>query len=118
LPGLIAYYWTGGAPQSFRLADVSPSGFYLFTEERWIEGTRIVMTLQKEGTAGENIADTACVESKVVRWGEDGVGFEFVQSEFVNLNNGELQHGKRFEKVAFEQFLDRLAVPSESQHIN
>ncbi len=118
LPGLIAYYWTGGAPQAFRLRDVSPNGFYLLTEERWIEGTRIMMTLQMEATADENIADTACVESQVVRWGEDGVGFKFVQSEFVDLNSGELVSGKRFEKVAFQQFLDRLAVPNEGQHIN
>lgn len=77
-----------------------------------------MMTLQMEATADENIADTACVESQVVRWGEDGVGFKFVQSEFVDLNSGELVSGKRFEKVAFQQFLDRLAVPNEGQHIN
>lgn len=31
LPDLVAYFWTGGAPQAFRIGDISPTGFYLLT---------------------------------------------------------------------------------------
>ncbi len=36
VPGLVAYYWTGGAPQAYQLGNVSGSGLYLLTEERWL----------------------------------------------------------------------------------
>jgi len=42
LPGLVAYYWTGGAPQAFHIADISTHGLYLLTDERWFPGTMIL----------------------------------------------------------------------------
>lgn len=112
-PHLIAYYWTGGAPQSFELGDVSDHGLYLLTEERWLPGTRIVMTLQKEEDA--NKEDISRVESQVVRWGEDGVGCEFVESGFVDLNSGEIVEGRRFDREALQKFLKRVTVPTGSE---
>lgn len=102
-PGLVAYYWTGGAPQTFKLGDVSKSGLYLLTEERWLPGTRIMMTLQtKDGSE-----DIHRVESEVIRWGVDGIGCAFVESGFVDLNNGEIVEDQEFDRDAFEQFLNR-----------
>lgn len=106
-PGLVAYYWTGGAPQSFRLGDVSQSGLYLLTEERWLPGTRIVMTLQLND--GEDIHR---VESEVIRWGVDGVGCAFVESGFVDLNSGEIVEEQKFDHTAFKQFLHRVQHPA------
>ncbi len=107
-PGLVAYYWTGGSPNSYPLGNVSSSGLYLVTDERWLPGTRIVMTLQRDNP-GEAKGDDVCkVESKVVRWGEDGVGCEFVESGFFDLNSGEVIEGQRFDRNAFEQFLLRV----------
>jgi hypothetical protein len=110
---LVAYYWTGGAPQAYKLAEVSQSGLYLFTEERWLPGTRIVMTLQKKGGPSET-EEISRVESEVVRWGEDGVAFRFVESGFVDLNTGEIVEGRKFDRASFEQFLHRV-VDSERQ---
>jgi len=62
--GLVAYYWTGGAPQPYQLGDVSQSGLYLLTEERWLPGTRIVMTLQRERGSDETSDDIHRVESE------------------------------------------------------
>jgi hypothetical protein len=49
-----------------------------------------------------------CVESKVVRLGPDGVGFEFVESEFVDLNSGESLPEKRTRRADLEKFLSQL----------
>ena len=105
-PGLVAYYWNGGEPKGHRLGDVSESGLYLLTEERWLPGTRIVMTLQKKHTTNAS-EEVSRVESKVVRWGEDGVGCEFVQSGFVDLNTGEVVD-RQFNQHSFANFLQGL----------
>ncbi|MGA8086613.1 MAG: hypothetical protein WCA10_04855 [Terracidiphilus sp.] len=107
-PGLVVYYWTGGSPNSYPLGNVSSSGLYLVTDERWLPGTRIVMTLQRNDLRAGKADDVCRVESKVVRWGEDGVGCEFVESGFFDLNNGEIIEGQKFDRTAFEQFLLRV----------
>lgn len=84
LPGLVAYFFTGGPPRPQRISDISVTGFYMHTQERWMPGTIIRMTLQKIGTRGEHPSDTITVHSKVVRWGGDGEGFEFVLSGFLD----------------------------------
>jgi hypothetical protein len=77
-PGLAAYYWTGGAPQAHEVKDISASGLYVVTEERWYPGTLVLMTLQNSD-AGEEVKErTICVHSRAVRWGKDGVGLQFV----------------------------------------
>ena len=102
---LVAYYWTGGAPKAYQLGNVSHSGLYLLTEERWIPGTRIVMTLQKGIGGTSNSQEISRVESKVVRWGEDGVGCEFIESGFFDLNTGEIVQERKFDFEAFDRFL-------------
>ncbi len=105
--GLVAYYWTGGSPNSYPVGNVSSGGLYLVTDERWVHGTRIVMTLQRHNPGTANADDICRVESKVVRWGDDGVGCEFVDSGFFDLNTGELMEGKQFDRIAFNRFLRR-----------
>ena len=104
-PSLVAYYWTGGEPKAYQLRNVSLGGLYLLTEERWHPGTRIVMTLQKGSVSQVGPEKISRVESEVVRWGEDGIGFEFVQSGFVDLNTGEAIEDRKFDQDAFAEFL-------------
>src|ERR1700752_5326044 len=42
-PGVVAYYWTGGAPSSYQVGDMSATGLFLLTKERWAPGTLIQM---------------------------------------------------------------------------
>jgi hypothetical protein len=105
--GIVAYYWTGGAPQAYQLGNVSQSGLYMLTEERWIPGTRIMMTLQRANIGEAHSEDIHQVESQVVRWGVNGVGCAFVESGLVDLNSGEIVEDQKFDRVAFEQFLLR-----------
>jgi hypothetical protein len=77
-PGLAAYYWTGGPPAAQTVKDISSTGLYVVTEERWYPGTLVLMTLQVTD-AGEEVSErTICVHSRAVRWGKDGVGLQFV----------------------------------------
>jgi hypothetical protein len=113
-PGLVAYYWTGGAPQKFQLGNVSQSGLFLLTEERWRPGTRIVMTLQRDDSDKALPEEIQRVESEIIRWGVDGVGCAFVESGFVDLNNGEIVKNKKFDSEAFKRFLCRVQSPAST----
>jgi len=82
-PELLVYYWDGSAPEGRRIHDISPSGAYICTPERWYLGTIIRLILQKgRRAAGEDgaMAPTAstCIPARVVRHGSDGVAVEFV----------------------------------------
>lgn len=76
LPGLTAHFYTGGAPAANDVRDISTTGLYVFTNERWYPGTVIRMTLtdRREPTAERSLM----LYAAVVRIGEDGVGLVFV----------------------------------------
>jgi len=108
LPGLVAYYWTGSTPRAYPISDISSSGFYVLTEERWFPGTMVLMTLQRTDRAGKNLEDSIAVQSRVVRWGSDGLGFAFVLSRSVDPNNGELLREHGADRKTLERFLECL----------
>lgn len=112
LPGLVAYYWTGSAPRAYQIADISSTGFYLLTEERWFPGTMVLMTLQRTDSSGQNLDDSIAVQSRVVRWGSDGLGLAFVLSKYVDSHDTESlrQHGA--DKKSLEKFLARMKKES------
>ena len=112
LPGLVAYYWTGGAPQAFHIADISTNGLYLLTDERWFPGTMILMTLQRTNTDGDDPDDFISVLTKVIRWGTDGVGLSFVPSNTVDLNSGQPLPETGVGKKALNRFIQRVQAPS------
>lgn len=105
LPDLIAYYWTGGTPQAHRIGDISSTGFYLLTKERWVPDTVIRMTLQRTLAGGANSEDAISVLSRVVRWGEDGVGHEFILLDSVDMRSGKLTSGKEKVQEALQHYL-------------
>jgi hypothetical protein len=63
--------------------NISSTGFYLLTKERWHPGTIVTMTLQRTCDAHVNPSAEhyIAVQSKVVRFDEDGVGFAFIPLE-------------------------------------
>lgn len=81
-PEIVVYYWDGSAPEGRRLRDISQSGAYIYTTERWYPGTIVRIILQgcrmaprEDGTTSP-VAST-CIPARVVRHGTDGVAVEF-----------------------------------------
>jgi hypothetical protein len=107
LPGLAAYYWTGAAPKAHSVRDISSTGLYVVTEERWYPGTLILMTLQ-ETDEEESAERSISVHSRAVRWGNDGVGLQFIPQDAPEARKGlnTLAHG--VDRKELEQFLERL----------
>jgi uncharacterized membrane protein (UPF0127 family) len=81
-PRLVAYDSRGDALEVHGVKDMSANGLYLITEERWPLGARVMMTLQRTDGIDDNSRGNAItVQLRVIRWGDDGVGLAFVQSE-------------------------------------
>lgn len=73
-----AYRWNGSALAQDAVRDISASGLYLVTKDRWEPGTILALTLQKEGTMELDPARRITTQAKVVRCGPDGVGLSFL----------------------------------------
>jgi PilZ domain len=107
-PLLVAYYWDGAAPMAHAVQDISSTGFYLLTGERWLPGTMVTMTLQRTDIVNKNSGTIShlAVMSKVVRLDKNGVGFTFIPLE----ERPESLNGRPAGKKALAQFLDQLKV--------
>ena len=108
LPGLAAYYWTGAAPKAHSVRDISSTGLFVVTEERWYPGTLVLMTLQETDGREDSAERSISVHSRAVRWGNDGVGLQFIPQDAPEARKGlnTLAHG--VDRKELEQFLERL----------
>ncbi|MGA9061055.1 MAG: hypothetical protein WB341_05230 [Terracidiphilus sp.] len=107
-PGLAAYYWDGAAPSAHKVRDVSSSGLYLMTEERWYPGTLVLMTLQRTDRGEEFEERAIAVETRAVRWGPDGVGLQFILADDRDLRRGKTPILDAASREEFDVFLEEL----------
>lgn len=75
-PDLAAYHWKGAIPRENVVRDISSTGAYLLTKERWEPGEVIALTLQRSGPLERE--NSFPVQAKTVRWDEHGVAVSFV----------------------------------------
>ena len=80
VPGLVAFYWTGGAPTPHEIVNISTSGLYLRSRELWSPDTLVRMTLERQDAEWER-PDSISVLARVVRRDDGGVGHEFIMTE-------------------------------------
>jgi uncharacterized membrane protein (UPF0127 family) len=107
-PGLAAYYWNGSAPVAHGIRDISSTGLYVVTEERWYPGTLVLMTLQRSDVDEEVAERAIAVQSRAVRWGPDGVGLQFVLPDEQDRRNGGEPMLDSAGRKELERFLEQL----------
>jgi hypothetical protein len=73
-----AYRWNGSAVAEDMVRDISSSGLFLITEERWEPGTILALTLQRQGELDRDPARRITTQVRVVRPAKDGVGLTFL----------------------------------------
>jgi PilZ domain len=110
-PGLVAYYWTGGAPHSYHVGDMSATGLFLLTKERWAPGTLIQMTLQVQDGRVHHSDNSICVLTEVVRWGDNGAGFNFILADYENVLNCGIAPTEAIDRKSVERFLGKMGAP-------
>ena len=108
-PGLAAYFWTGGVPQAHAIRDVSATGLYVVTEERWYLGTQVRLTLTKANGGELSAERSISVHARAVRSDTDGVGLEFVLQEPPKPRRGQMApQADGADSRQLEEFLRRL----------
>lgn len=68
---------SGDMQKPDEIKDISASGVYLLTDEAWLPGTEVPLTLHRKGLDPEETQDDFTMEAKVVRRGKDGAGLSF-----------------------------------------
>ena len=81
-PGVVVYYWDGAAPSGRQLRDISLTGAYLYTPERWYPGTVVRLLIQPTESdpadAGNPPPGSFSLQARVVWHGPDGMALEFL----------------------------------------
>jgi hypothetical protein len=107
LPGLVAFYWSGGTPSPHEIVNISRTGFYLRTHEFWSVETLVRMTLVRPRADKKEERESISVLARVVRIEEGGVGHEFVTTEaLIHARSLEVMpsHGTDWREL--DRFLD------------
>jgi hypothetical protein len=81
-PGVVVYYWDGATPSGRQLRDISLTGAYLYTPERWFPGTVVRLLIQPTEAdptdAGNPSPGSVSLQARVVWQGPDGMALEFL----------------------------------------
>jgi hypothetical protein len=75
IPGLVAYFFTGGAPIAHKVRNISTTGLYVITDHRWYPNTALRVSLSDERDPSRQVSIT--LFARVARSGSDGVGMQF-----------------------------------------
>ena len=108
LPELVAYFFTGGTPMPSTVRDISTTGLYLVTRERWWKDTVVQMTLTDRNPPANG--RSMSLHAKAVRLGSDGVGFRFI------LEEDRHSKGRIIELYAPTNGIDRMQVGRFMRH--
>ena len=106
--GLTAFYWPGASPQAHSIRDISATGVYIITEERWYPGTLVLMTLTTNGGDDKTSERSIVIQSRAVRWGSDGVGLKFVLPDARAFRQGHNVLTDGADRRELDKFIDEL----------
>ncbi len=105
LPGLVVFDVASDDPTPHEVGDVSPTGLYLRTEQRWPKGDLISLSLQRKGSTEKGSDHRIAVQAEAVRWGEDGVGLTFVLPDEVEFHPWRGLQERRTHETEAEYFV-------------
>lgn len=77
-PGVSVYYMVDSEERCARIKNISPTGIYLYTADRWPMGTSVLLTMKEGDVCLEQSETSVSIPAKPVRYDDDGVGMEFV----------------------------------------
>ncbi|HLY43290.1 MAG TPA: PilZ domain-containing protein [Terracidiphilus sp.] len=86
-PGCEIGHFCGDGVRVNAIRDISAMGVYLLTEDRWIPGSRLPLTLHSTNEFPSDSKRHVTLHAKAVRCDEDGVGFSFVPPSDVDADS-------------------------------
>ncbi len=78
--GLEVSYRAGSQQKRVKARDISTTGVYIYTEERWPPGTAVELILQKRGLLGGDARPKARIRTRCARLDDHGAGLTFVEN--------------------------------------
>jgi hypothetical protein len=78
--GLTVSYAEGSKPGNARIGNISPTGLYLITEERWPQGSTVVLTLGDKSRFDKTSRSLVKLWTRCVRTDENGAGLAFAHA--------------------------------------
>jgi hypothetical protein len=108
--GLIAYRLDDDEKRVYGVRDVSPTGLYLRTQEKWRPGSVVSLVLQQKSATDEQCEKRVRVDLKAVRCDENGAGFSWVWPEGVEFEAWKRVHTKRSDETDSDYFLRELRL--------
>ena len=85
-PDLVAYQIRGESLRKLEVRNISSTGIYVLTGERWKPGETIQLSLQKSGLPEQRVEHRVEVEAGAARYGKDGVGLTFALPPGMDLD--------------------------------
>lgn len=80
-PGVDVCYSSGMEQKRATIKNISPTGVFVLTEDRWLPGTTVQLTLQHKSSGNDCSAAQARIRARIVRHDVDGVGMEFLHGK-------------------------------------
>ena len=117
-PSLVAHCWTGGAPKAIEIRDISSSGLYLLTDERWYVGTVIKLTVQRLDCDQNGPERSIAVRSRVVRCHTNGVGLKFIVDMPNDAHGSDSQMGQVADRRTLSRFLELVTTRDSIVTVN
>ncbi|MGH9520168.1 MAG: PilZ domain-containing protein, partial [Terriglobales bacterium] len=68
-PELAVYHWAGSAFHQESVSDISSTGLYLQTEQRWVPGEVVSLTFQRKGPPEKDAPRRIAIQARAVRSG-------------------------------------------------
>ena len=85
-PDLVAYQIRGESLRKLEVRNISSTGIYVLTGERWKPGETIQLSLQKNGLPEQRVEHRVELEAGAARYGKDGVGLTFALPPGMDLD--------------------------------
>jgi hypothetical protein len=112
-PRLVAFFFDGGPPAPHCIRDVSLTGMYLLTAQRWYPGTVLTVILQRTDKVETGAKKSIAVQARVIRSMDDGVALRFVvpkAEEARNLERYIAEGAEIVDKQSLAEFLSSLLI--------
>ena len=84
-PDLAAFHWDGPTPKQNHVANISSSGAYLLTHERWNAGEILSLTMQRSGVLQSSAHRRFTVQAQTIRRDDKGVAVAFLMPRGADL---------------------------------
>lgn len=94
----------------YEVRDVSPTGLYLRTQERWQPGRVTSLTMQRKDAKEENYERRVSLQVRTVRCDEGGVGLSWMWPDGVEFQPWKRLHTKRSDETDADFFLRELRL--------